>query len=154
MSNLNEEDIGKITEEKSKKLAPRIVNEGLPEKIVNQNSKVSSITTLAIMINNKYDKLVELEKAIDRELDLELTYLHKSNGWRLSPKKIQEKAELPKLPTEKQINAFIEERLSQDYNAWKTAKANTSVIRQQLDLINDRISLEKYAIRLELKKDD
>lgn len=146
-------NIAETTMEKPKEREPLIKNNGLPEKLVNSNGTVSPITTLAIMINNKQDKLMELEKAIDSELDLELTYLHKANEWRLSPAKIKEQENLSKLPTEKQITAFVETYLKKDYNAWKTAKANTSMIRQQLDLINDRISLEKYAIRLELNNE-
>ncbi|WP_305514407.1 hypothetical protein [Methanobrevibacter sp. V14] len=149
MSNLNEKDIANEAKERK----PLIQNKGLPDKLVNNNGDVSPVTTLTIMINNKQDKLMELEKAIDKELDLELTYLHKANEWRLSPDKIKEKEGLSKLPTEKQITAFVETFLRNDYDAWRTAKANTSLIRQQLDLINDHIKLEKYAIRLELNKE-
>ena len=124
----------------------------LPKQLEIDTKNVTPITTLAIMINNKHDKLEELRNAINHELSCELTYLHNSNAWRLKPADIQQELELTKLPTEKQIQAFIEEKLSKEFDLWKIAKANTALIRQQLGLIEDRISLEKYAIRLELKK--
>ena len=129
-----------------------LLEQRLPEQITIDTKNVTPISTLAIMINNKHDKLEELRTAINHELNCELTYLHNSNAWRLKPAEIQQELELSKLPTEKQINAFIEEKLSREFDFWKIAKANTALIRQQLGLIEDRISLEKYAIRLELKK--
>lgn len=103
---------------------------------------------LAKLLNDKATKLEELRTAINHELVCELNYLHESNQLRLDPNKIKENLELSKMPTEKQINAYIEENLTHEYDLWKIAKANTSLIRQQLDLINDRISFEKYVLRL------
>ena len=103
---------------------------------------------LAKLLNDKATKLEELRTSINHELVCELDYLHESNQLRLDPNKIKENLELSKMPTEKQINAYIEENLTHEYDLWKIAKANTSLIRQQLDLINDRISFEKYVLRL------
>lgn len=103
---------------------------------------------LAKLLNDKATKLEELRTAINHELVCELDYLHESNQLKLDPNKIKEDLELSKMPTEKQINAYIEENLTHEYDLWKIAKANTSLIRQQLDLINDRISFEKYVLRL------
>lgn len=103
---------------------------------------------LAKLLNDKVTKLEELRTSINHELVCELDYLHESNQLRLGPNKIKEDLELSKMPTEKQINAYIEENLTHEYDLWKIAKANTSLIRQQLDLINDRISFEKYVLRL------
>lgn len=128
-----------------------LLNQKLPEPLTLNNSEVSPITTLAIMINNKGEKLEELRTAINHEVSCELTYLHRSNALKLKPEEIQKELGLKKLPTEKQTTAFIEEKLARKFDLWKIAKANTALIKQQLSLIEDRISLEKYAIRLELK---
>ena len=93
------------------------------EKVVNTTGEVSPVTTLSIMINNKHDKLEELQKAVN-----------------------------DKNPTEKQTQAYIENTYKEDFDALKIAEENTKLIKRQLDLIDDRISLEKYAIQLELKK--
>lgn len=121
------------------------------EKVVNNTGEVSPITTLSIMINNKQDKLDELRAAINDELNLKLTYLHKSNSVKIKPD-LKEVIGLSKNPTEKQIQAYIEETYREDFEALQIAEENTKLIKRQLDLIDDRISLEKYALRLELRK--
>ena len=102
---------------------------------------------LANIINDKHNKLDELAISIENELKIELEYQHKANTLRLNPEHIKEDLQLTKLPTEKQINAYIENTLARQYDLWKIAKAHTSLIRQQLDYINDRISFEKYCLR-------
>lgn len=122
------------------------------EKVVNTTGEVSPVTTLSIMINNKQDKLDELKAAINDELNLKLTYLHKGNAVRIDPN-LKDELGLSKNPTEKQTQAYIENTYQKDFDALKIAEENTKLIKRQLDLIDDRISLEKYAIQLELKKE-
>lgn len=122
------------------------------EKAVNTTGEVSPVTTLSIMINNKHDKLEELQKAINDELVIKLTFLHRANAVRIDPD-LKEKLGLSKNPTEKQTQAYIENTYQEDFDALKIAEENTKLIKRQLDLIDDRISLEKYAIQLELKKE-
>lgn len=113
---------------------------------------VSPVTTLAIFINNKQDKLDELKDAVNSEVNLKLTFLHKSNVLRLKPDEIQRDLGLSKLPTEKQTNAYIEEKLSVEYDLLKIAEANTKWIKRDLGLLDDFIRLEEYLIKLELKE--
>lgn len=120
------------------------------DKIVS-TGEVSPVTTLAIMINNKQDKLDELKAAINSEISLKLTYLHKSNAVRIDPN-LKDIMGLSKNPSEKQVQAYIDNTYEEDYQLMKIAEENTKLIKRQLDLIDDRISLEKYAIRLELKE--
>ena len=108
----------------------------------------SDVYDLGAIINVKHIKLEELAMAIEHELSCELTYIHCSNTIRLQPDKIKEELELSKAPTEKQIQAYIEEKHAAEFDMWKIAKANTSLLRQQLDYINDRISYEKHSIRM------
>lgn len=122
----------------------------LPEA-VNVND-YSELDAFAKIINTKQAKLDELAVAVEHELACELEYLRKSNEWRLKPKAIQEEAELSKLPTEKQVQAFIDTKFANELNMWRIAKANTSLIRQQIGFIDDRISLEKYAVRQRFDK--
>ena len=120
----------------------------LPEPLrVMANLTDSEFYYLANIINDKHNKLDELATSIENELKLELEYQHESNKIRLNPEFIKEDLQLSKLPTEKQINAYIENKLAKQYDLWKIAKANTSLLRQQLDYINDRISFEKYCLR-------
>ena len=119
----------------------------LPEDIP-INCVKGELISLAECINDKRTKLDELATSIENELCLELDYTHKANALRLDPEFIKNDLELSKLPTEKQIQAYIENTLSREFNQWKIAKANTSLLRQQLDYINDRISFEKYCLRL------
>ena len=127
--------------------ADLMLNQKTPEPLI-LAEYVEGFKPLANLLNQKSDKLEELRTAINHELVCELNYLHESNQLKLDPNKIKEDLELSKMPTEKQITAYVEENLTHEYDLWKIAKANTSLIRQQLDLINDRISFEKYVLRL------
>ena len=119
----------------------------LPENLNLKLITVDDLYNLGDMINAKHIKLEELSTALNHELTCELNYLHKSNELKLKQDMIKEELGLSKNPTEKQVNAYIENTLSLEYDLWKIAKANTSLIRQQLDYINDRISFEKYCLR-------
>ena len=120
----------------------------LPEPLLLKND--SPVYDLGNMINKKQCKLEELQLAVNHELRCELSYTHQANSIRLRPAEIQEELGLSKLPTEKQVNAYIENKLSFEFDLWKIAKADTSLIRQQLDIMNDRVSFEKYALRMRL----
>jgi len=124
-----------------------MLEQKLPKPLTLENV-IDDFKPLAELLNDKATKLEELRQAINHELVCELDYLHESNQIKLDPNKIKEDLELSKMPTEKQINAYAEENLTHEYDLWKIAKANTSLIKQQLDLINDRISFEKYVLRL------
>ena len=121
------------------------------EKVVTDFGEVSPVTTLSIMVNKKQEKLDELRAAINDELNLKLTYLHHSNEVRINPG-LKDVMGLTKNPTEKQVQAYIEETFKDDFDALKIAEENTKLIKRQLELIDNRISLEKYAIQLELRK--
>lgn len=127
--------------------ADLMLEQTLPAPLTLENI-IGDFEPLATLLNEKQEKLEQLRIAINRELVCELDYLHESNQLKLNPNQIKEDLELSKMPTEKQIAAYVEENLTHEYDFWKIAKANTSLIRQQLDLINDRISFEKYVLRM------
>ena len=107
---------------------------------------------LAERINEKYVKIVELRTAVNHELAVELDYLHQANEWKLHPDEIKAELGLSKNPTEKQVNAFVENKLRRHFDLLKIAKANTSLIRNQIGLLDDMISYEKYVVRMRLKE--
>ena len=106
---------------------------------------------LAEKINEKQEKLNDLQHAMEHELVCELTYAEKCNNIRLHPEQVKEALELTKAPTEKQITAYCEKICKKEYTNLKIAKTNVTFINKQIDLINDYISLEKYILRKELK---
>lgn len=105
---------------------------------------------LASKINEKHELIRKLQEAKNHELAFKIDYTHKCNQVKLHPDKVKEDLELSKAPTEKQINAYCEEKYQREFEMYTIAKANTSLLNTKLDLINDYISLEKYIIRMRL----
>lgn len=105
---------------------------------------------LALKINEKHELIRKLQEAKNHELACKIDYTHKTNQIKLNPDTVKEKLELSKNPTEKQINAYCEEKYQREFEIYTIAKANTSLLNTKLDLINDYISLEKYIIRMRL----
>ena len=124
------------------------LNKTLPEPASIKNDSI--VYDLSQRINEKQEKLNDLQNAIEHELVCELNYTEKCNDIRLHPDRVKEALELSKAPTEKQITAYCEQTFKKEFTALKIAKTNTSLINKQIDLINDYISLEKYIIRKEL----
>ena len=55
-------------------------------------------------------------------------------------------------PTAKQKEAYIIEKLSKEYDELEMAKNNTSIIRKDLEYLDNVISAEKYALQLQIKE--
>lgn len=110
------------------------------------------VTNFNKLLDEKEAKIKELKDAINSETSLKLELLHKSNKVKLSPDKVKEEYEFSKAPTEKQIQAYIDEKYSDLTNDYELAKQNASLIRKDLELIDNRISFEKYVLQLELKQ--
>jgi len=126
------------------------LNKTLPQYTLFKENSI--FNNLGEKINDKNSKLNDLQKAIEHELVCEFKYNEKCNEIKLHPDIVKEALNLSKNPTEKQITAYCETTYEKEYKNWKIAKTNTSLITKQIDLINDYISLEKYIIRMELKK--
>lgn len=133
-----------------------LLNSGLPAQLevgeLRRDEHINLLVTLAERINEKSIKLGEIQDAMNHELVCELDYIHKSNKIKIKPGLVKEELGLSKNPTEKQVVAYCEEKYEREFNNWKIAKANTSLLNKQLDLINDMISFEKYYVRMELKQ--
>ena len=104
------------------------------------------------LLEDKKDKIKELKDAINSETSLKLDLLHKSNDVKLNPNIVKEEQGLSKAPTEKQIQAYIDEKYPTLTNDYELAKQNTSIIRKDLELLDNLISFEKYVLQLELKQ--
>lgn len=115
------------------------------------DEKTHIFESLASRINEKHELLEKIRKAKNHELTCELDYLHKCNEVKLHPDNVKDSLELSKNPTEKQIQAYCENTYQKEFQLWKIAKEDSSLLNKQLDLINDYLSLEKYIIRMRLK---
>lgn len=109
-------------------------------------------TNFEKLLNEKEAKIKELKDAVNSETSLKLQLLHKSNKIKLTPNLVRDEYELSKAPTEKQIQAYIDEKYSSLTDDYELAKQNTMLIRKELELLDNFISFEKYALQLELKQ--
>ena len=95
----------------------------------------------------KRTKLDELKDAVNSETTLKLKLLHKANQVKLNPTRVKEKYELSKTPTEKQIQAYIDETYSNLTDEYEIAKQNTMLIKKELEFIDDVLSVNKIILR-------
>ncbi len=95
----------------------------------------------------KQMKLDVLKEAVNSETSLKLELLHKANEVKLKPDIVKEAYNLSKNPTEKQIQAYIDETYKDLTDDYELAKQNTALIRKELEWIDDCISLVKYILR-------
>ena len=98
-------------------------------------------------LGEKRDKLAELKDAVNSETSLKLKILHKANQVKLNPNIVKEKYELSKAPTEKQIQAYIDETYSDLTDEYEIAKQNTMLIKKELEFIDDVLSVNKIILR-------
>lgn len=103
------------------------------------------------LLDEKQKKLKDLKDAVNSETTLKLELLHKSNEIKLHPEDVKEKLGLSKLPTEKQIQAHIDEEYKELTDDLELAKQNTSLVRKDLEFIDDCISVKKYLSKLVLR---
>lgn len=115
-------------------------------------SNVDKFRDYLKLLDEKEAKIKELKDAVNSETSLKLELLHKSNDVKLHPNNVKEEYELSKAPTEKQIQAYIDEKYSDLTDDYELAKQNTALIRKDLELLDNRISFEKYVLQLEMKQ--
>ena len=98
-------------------------------------------------LREKRDKLAELKDAVNSETSLKLKLLDKANQVKVNPNIVKEKYELSKAPTEKQIQAYIDETYSDLTDEYEIAKQNTMLIKKELEFIDDVLSVNKIILR-------
>lgn len=109
--------------------------------------KMDPINRLDRRICTKCNLQNDLKKAINSHVSIKLEYMHKSNEIRLKRDVIKEELELSKAPTEKQVQAYIEEKLLFLKSELEISKENVNMIQRDLDLIDDEIRLCEYEIQ-------
>ena len=112
------------------------------------------LQSLTDLLNIKNKKLDELKDAINSEVSLRLDYEHKFNKELLSSVLTDnvKEASGESRPTAKMKEAYIIEKLSVEYDELEIAKHNTSIIRKDLEYLDNIISAQKYSLQLQLKE--
>ena len=100
------------------------------------------------LLTEKEKLLKTLNSAINEQVSLKNEYMVKSNLLRLNPDKIKEDLELSKAATEKQQQAYIENKLKDLLQNLNISDENVKHWRRELNLLNDKISLEKFKVNL------
>ena len=100
------------------------------------------------LLTEKEKLLKTLNIAINEQVSLKNEYMVKSNLLRLHPDKIKEDLELSKAATEKQQQAYIDDKLKDLLQNLKISDENVKSWKRELDLLDDKISLEKFKVNL------
>ena len=122
------------------------------EHIPLRHIDINAVWDFDKLLQDKKEKIKELKDAVNSEISLKLELTHKANEVRLNPDMVKEEYELSKTPTEKQIQAYIDEKYSSLTDDYELSKQNVSLIRKDLELLDNRISLEKYVLQFRVKK--
>ena len=122
------------------------------EDIPLRHMDINAVWDFDKLLQDKEEKIKELKDAVNSEVSLKLELAHKANEVRLNPDMVKEEYELSKTPTEKQIQAYIDEKYSSLTDDYELAKQNVSLIRKDLELLDNRISLEKYVLQFKVKE--
>ena len=100
------------------------------------------------LIQEKGEVLNTVNIAVNEYVRLKNEYIVKSNAIRLKPDEIQENLGLSKPATEKQQQAYIDDNLKDLRQDLRVAEENVSSWKREVDLLDDKISAEKYRVRL------
>lgn len=114
-----------------------------------QDLTIDDITkTLSELITEKSEALNTLNIAVNEHVRLKNEYIVNSNSLRLKPDEIKEELGLNKVPTEKQQQAYIDDQLQDLVQELRISEENVKSWKREVDLLNDKISLEKYRVNL------
>ena len=121
----------------------------IKEIIASQNLTIDDITEeLTRLIQEKSEALNTVNIAVNEYVRLKNEYILKSNELRLRPEQIKEELGLSKVPTEKQQQAYIDDQLHDLVQDIRIAEENVKSWKREVDLLNDKISLEKFRVNL------
>lgn len=119
-----------------------------------QTTEVNDSTDrLAQVIWEKKCKVKEYKDAINSHITIKQELLHKSNSWKMKPETIKQELGLSKLPTEKQVQAFIDEKYSDLTDELAISKENINLIKKDIEILNDEINLFTYKVMMELDQE-
>ena len=124
--------------------APELPEDFKPE--TKEDINKVKVNNLVLLLNKKQDLIQELTEAVENETRLTLEYDHKFNDALLH-------TDFPEVlgksrPTNGEKESYIIETNKELYDAKTIAVEETKAIRKHLELIDNRISLEKTILRL------
>lgn len=99
------------------------------------------------LIKEKSEALNTINIAVNEYVRLKNEYVTKSNKLRISTD-FKEAMNLSKAATEKQQQAYIDDKLKDLVQDIRIAEENVKSWKREVDLLNDKISLEKYRVNL------
>ena len=110
-------------------------------------SKKEVTEELEKLIHEKSEALNAANIAVNDFVALKNEYVMKSNDLRINTD-FKEAMNLSKPATEKQQQAYIEDKLQDLVQNIRIAEENVKSWKREVDLLNDKISLEKYRVNL------
>ena len=121
----------------------------IEELMALQNITIEDLTEdYSKLLTEKENLLKTLNVAINEHVALKNEYTVKSNLLRLHPDEIKEDLGLSKAATEKQQQAYIDDKLKDLLQDLKISDENVKSWKRELDLLDDKISLEKFKVNL------
>ena len=100
------------------------------------------------LVSEKAEALDTLNIAINEHVRLKNKYVTMSNELRLKPDQIKEDLGLGKAPTEKQQQAYIDDNLKDLVQDLRISEENVKSWKREVDLLDDKISVEKLRVNL------
>lgn len=100
------------------------------------------------LIKEKSEALNTLNIAVNEHVRLKNEYMVKSNELRLKPDEIKEALGLSKAATEKQQQAYIDDKLKDLRMNLRIAEENVSSWKREVDLLNDKILAERDRVNI------
>lgn len=105
------------------------------------------VKNLNDLILEKSEVLNTVNIAVDEFVNLKNEYIMRSNELRLNTD-FKEVLGLNKAATEKQQQAYIDNVLKDLVQDVRIAEENVKSLKRDVDLLNDKITLEKYRLKL------
>lgn len=106
------------------------------------------LSKLDELIIEKSEALNTVNIAVNEYVSLKNKYTVKSNELKLKLDEIKENLGLTRAPTEKQTQAYVDNELSDLVQDIRIADANVKSWKREVDLLDNKISAEKYRVRL------
>lgn len=100
------------------------------------------------LIQEKAEVLNTLNIAVNEHVTLKNKYMTRSNELRLKHNEIKEELGLSKAPTEKQQQAYIDNKLKELVQNLRISEENVKSWKREVDLLDDKISVEKLRVNL------
>lgn len=112
------------------------------------NNKAQEITKkLDKLIQEKAEALNTVNIAVNEYVTIKNKYTLRSNLLRLNTD-FQSELNLTKAATEKQQQSYIDTKLQDILQEMRLAEENVKTWKREVDLLNDKITAEKYRVKI------